>query len=287
MRAIFILLFSFLLLGTELAAGQTGQIWIGPTDVSEIDGRIIIPPRWATLSDFEGPIVFCRGYYEQNRHEEGVWGWYVDYPGADNNLLVRLAELTKVRIRLDSDHKPVFVVVRLDSPLLFQCPVLFLSDVGTIGLTENEVTNLRHYLEKGGFLWADDFWGSESWKHWEHQIRLVLPENLYRMVDISAVHPIMNTLYNVFEIPQIPNIGFWYRTGGQTSERGEDSKEVHFRGIEGKKGRLIVVMTHNTDIGDTWEREAKVFDPTGQFFNTFSPIGYQIGINIFLYALTQ
>ncbi len=275
-------LLSLLLFGFEPV---WGQIWVGPTDVNPVDGSIMVPPRWATLSDFEGPLVFCRGYYNQNREEKGVWGWYTDYPGADYNFLVRFSELTKARIRRDVNRDPVYVVVRLDSPLLFHCPVLFLSDPGTIGLTESEVANLRLYFEKGGFLWADDFWGSQSWNHWEQQIRRVLPSESYSMIDIPATHPIMNQLFSIPRVPQIPNIGFWYRNKGQTSERGEDSKDVHFRGIEDKRGRLMAVMTHNTDIGDAWEREG--FDTTKEYFFKFSPIGYELGINIFLYALTH
>lgn len=269
----------FILFRPPLIESQGNKIWIGPTDID-------ISPSWATQTDFDGPFfVFCRGYYEQSRYEEGVWGWWVDYPGADYNFLVRLSESTKVKVRLGPDHQPVYVVVRLDSPLLFHCPILFLSDVGTIELTENEVTNLRHYLKKGGFLWADDFWGSQSWEHWEHQIRQVLPPELYPMIDIPPTHPIMSQLFYVPSVPQIPNMLFWYRTGKQTSERGEDSQDVHFRGIKDKKGRLVVVMTHNTDIADTWEREG--FDTIGEYSYEFTSLGYALGINIFLYALTH
>ena len=267
------------MLGFEPLAGQKArQIYTGKSDISS-------DARWATESDFDGSLVFCRGYYTQNRFEEGSWGWFVDYPGADYNILIRIGELTKTRVRLDSNGKPIHVVVRLDSQLIFNCPVVFMSEVGTINLTEREIINLRLYFKKGGFLWVDDFWGSESWKQWEQQIRQVLPANLYPMIDIPATHPIRNTLFDIREIPQVPTIGFWYSTNGQTSERGEDSKEVHFRGIEDKKGRLIAVMTHNTDIAETWETEGS--DKNGRFFYKFSPDGYGLGINIFLYALTQ
>ena len=257
--------------------GQMGKLWVSSTDDDS-------NPRWATLADFENPgLVFCRGYYEQSLSEDGVYGWFVDYPGLDYNFLVRLSELTKVRVNFDAKKDPVYVVVRLDSPLLFKCPVLFLSDVGTIGLTESEINNLRAYIKKGGFLWVDDFWGSAGWNHWESQIGKVLTPSFYPIIDIPKNHPIMHQFLNVFEIPQIPSIGFWYGNK-RTSERGDDSKDVHFRGIEDSRGRLIVVMTHNTDIGDALERVA--YD-TGEYFYKFSPIGYAIAINIFLYALTH
>lgn len=272
----FLVLPLLILLGFEPAEGQ---IWVGPTDTK-------INPRWAAKDDFDGSsLVFCRGYYELASHREGVWGWYVDYPGADHNFLVRIAELTKTRIRRDKDGKPVHVVVRLDSPLIFNCPVVFLADPGVMGLKEGEIANLRLYLEKGGFIWADDFWGFAEWDNWVRQIRQVLPSGLYPMFDIPNDHPIMNQVYYVEKIPQISNFRFWYNNKEQTSEQGEESKEVHFVGINDKNGRLIVVVTHNTDIADPWEREG--FDTTGKYFFKFSSTAYAIGINIFIYALSH
>jgi hypothetical protein len=74
-----------------------------------------------------------------------------------------------------------------------------------------------------------------------------------------------------------------WRPGGSTSEYGEDSIEVHGRGINDKSGRLMVFMTHNTDIDDAWEREAE--DP--RYFLEFGPNGYALGINVILYALSH
>ncbi len=274
-KAVIFLLFSFILIRPGPAESQ---LWVGPTGTNT--------PRWATPEDFDGTFVFCRGYYEQNRSESGILGWYADYPGGDNNLMIRLGELTKIRIRRDATGNPVYVVVRLDSPLIFNCPVIFLSDVATMGLKNSEINNLRLYFEKGGFVWTDDFWGSRAWNNWEYQIRQVLPSEDYPMIEITAVHPIMHQLFSLFEVPQIPNIEFWYfNKGQQTSEQGEDSREVHFRGIRDKRGRLMVAITHNTDIGETWEWDQ--LDKEREYFYKFSPFGYELGINIFLYALTH
>jgi hypothetical protein len=56
-----------------------------------------------------------------------------------------------------------------------------------------------------------------------------------------------------------------------------------FRGIADRHGRLMVVMTHNTDIADSWEREGE--DPG--YFYTFSPRGYAFGVNVVLYGMTH
>ena len=106
----------------------------------------------------------------------------------------------------------------------------------------------------------------------------------FPIFDIPPTHPIMRTLYDVKEVPQVCAIQFWNpRFPHQTSERGQDSAEVHFRGIQDAHGRLMVVMSHNTDIADSWEREGE----NQEYFDLFSPRGYAIGVNVVLYAMTH
>jgi hypothetical protein len=240
-------------------------------------------PRWATRADFDGRYNFCRGFYTSDRREPGGQGWSTDYPGADTNFPIRLRQLTKIDVRLDEEDQPDYVVLRLSDPLLFHCPILHMEDVGTVRLSTREIQNLRAYLLKGGFLYVDDFWGSFAWEQWTREIGRVLPPGEYPIVDIPSDHPILHTMYNVPRVPQVPSINFWYGNGGRRSERGADSAEVHFRGIQDRHGRLMVVMTHNTDISDTWEREGE----NPEYFSLFSPEGYAIGINILLYAMTH
>lgn len=268
-----------LALGGSVAWAQ--RIWVGPGGGGGF-GRM--KPKWARLADFDGTFLYCRGYYESARYEDGGMGWWTDYPGADNNFSVRLAELTRVHVKLDAERQPNFVVVSLSDPLLYRCPMLFMEDVGTAEFTAEEKQNLKQFFLKGGFLWVDDFWGSSAWDWWAREIGGVLPPGEFPIVDIPDTHPIMHALYDVKEIPQVPSINFWYRRGRrQTSERGSDSAQVHFRGIQDAHGRLMVLMSHNTDIADTWEREGE----NREYFAKFSPAGYAIGVNVVLYAMTH
>ena len=118
-----------------------------------------------------------------------------------------------------------------------------------------------------------------------YELGRVLPPNKYPIFDIPPTHPIMHSLYDVKAIEQVSSIQFWYRNGGSVSERAwmNDSPHSDFRGIQDEHGRLVVVMTHNTDIADTWEREGE----SREYFERFSPDGYAIGVNIILYALTH
>jgi hypothetical protein len=267
-----------LMLVIVAAALASAQIWVGGRG-----GGRNSRPKWATIDDFDGSFVYCRGFYTSWYREAGGSGWNTDYPGSDNNFSVRLAELTRVHVRFNANREPNYAVVRLTDPLLFRCPILFMEDVGTADFTPDEVTALREYLVKGGFLWVDDFWGSYAWDNWVAQLRRVLPSGGFSMVDVPNSHPLMKMLYDVKDVPQVPNIGFWRQNGGATSERFEDSAQVHFRGIEDDRGRLMVLMTHNTDISDTWEREGENHD----YFETFSPRGYALGVNVMLYAMSH
>jgi hypothetical protein len=260
-----------------IAAGSAyaQQIWVG--------GYRNYPPRWPKASDFDGSWLYCRGYYTPVRREQSGSGWNTDYPDADHNFSVRLAELTRTRVRFDQGREPHFVVMPMTEPLLYRCPMIFMEDFGTARFTEDEVERLREYLHKGGFVWLDDAWGSFAWTMIVAELARVLPPSQFPIIDITADHPIMHTLYDVKEVPQVPSISHWTRTGGGTSERYADSAVVYFKGIQDQRGRLLVLISHNTDIADTWEREGE----SRQYFELFSPRGYAIGVNVVLYAMTH
>ena len=241
------------------------------------------PPKFAQADSFGRGFNFCRAVYTSGRREAGGQGWSTDYPDAERNFSTRLSELTKTPVSKDSSGKPDHLVVRLTEDALYQCPYLHMADVGTASLTDAEVLGLRAYLLKGGFLWVDDYWGSYAGHNWLSQLARILPPSEYPVQDLSLDHPIFTTMFEVTELPQIPSIQFWRTSGGGTSERGSDSATPTIRGIADRHDNLMVVMTHNTDISDAWEREGE--DP--RFFYKFSPDGYAVGINVILYALTH
>jgi hypothetical protein len=238
------------------------------------------PPKFATADSYDGRFNFCRLMYESVRGEEGGMGWATDYPNADTNFSIRLSELTKTPVSRMPDGEPNHLVVRPTDEALFQCPFVQMSDGGTAGFSEDEVVSLRAYLEKGGFLWADDFWGDYAWENFTREMARILPPQTYPIVQLTPDHPAFSTLFEMKKLPQIPSIRVW-RANRQTSERGAESATVHFGAILDPKGRIMVLMTHNTDIADAWEREGE----DASFFYAFSPDGYAIGINFIVYNL--
>ena len=240
-----------------------------------------VPARFPPEDFADGSFTICKIMYTSVFSEPEGLGWSTDYPYAGHNLMIRTAELTRAPISLDHNGDPNYWVTGLTDDALFHCPFTMGSDVGTMGLSNAEVSRLREYLLKGGLLWVDDFWGTPAWRQWTSQIQRVLPE--YSIVDVPMDHPIRHMMYRVENIPQITNIRLWRRSGGQTSERGYDSPHANFRMMANEKGRIMVLMTHNTDIADSFERESE----DREFFLLFSPEGYALGINVVLYAMTN
>jgi hypothetical protein len=245
-------------------------------------GEAGAPPKFPEVSDFDGSWHFCRLMYRQVRAQQLGLGWGTDYPYADINFSIRLSELTKTQVGLQGGE-PNHLVVRPTDPELFLCPFVMASDPGSAGFSAEDAAGLRAYLLKGGFLWVDDFWGPWAWEAFTDEIAKALPRGEYPVVELGPDHSIYRTLFPIKEIPQVPSMQFWRMSGGATSEMDEYSATAHMAAILDPQGRVMVLMTHNTDIADSWEREGD--DP--QFFYHFSPNGYAVGLNAVLYAMTH
>ena len=237
--------------------------------------------RFAVADDFDGGFQFCRLYFRNAANGDGG-GWGVDYPRADENLSIRISELTRVPVSMDDARSPNHLLVRFGDPLINHCPFVMMTEPGGAAFDPQEAAALRDYVLRGGFLWADDFWGEYAWAFFENQLRQALPSKEYPIVDVPLSHPIFHEMLSVPSIPQIPSINAWGGPGGRTSER-VDSTVPHVRAIFDEHGRIMVLMTHNTDFGDSYEREGD--DP--RYFETFSVPGYAFGINVIIYALTH
>jgi hypothetical protein len=156
-----------------------------------------------------------------------------------------LSELTKTNVSFTA-AQPNPLLVRPIDDALFQCPFVLMSAPGSAGFSDRDAEKLREFVLKGGFLWADDFWGSYQWEQWLTQIRKVLPASEYPVVDLPLSHPMLTAQFVVREVPQIPNIGYFMRSGGDTSEQGSDSTTPHARIISDHTGRVMVPTTRRS-----------------------------------------
>jgi len=238
-------------------------------------------PHWENQKDFAKDVfTFVRIRYSS--YGRGAWGgrggdWRTDYPYSDLNFSYRLHQLTAMEVNPDGK------ILELTDPELFNYPFIYIVEPGDLYFTELEVKALRGYLLNGGFLMVDDFWGEEEWYNFYDQIKRVFPNREPREIPLD--HEIFSAVFVLKEKPQIPNIGLALRgrSQGITWER-PDARQVHYKALYDDQGRMVVIICHNTDLGDGWEEEGV----DEWYFREFSEKkAYPMGINIVFYAMTH
>jgi hypothetical protein len=229
---------------------------------------------WPGPVESHREFYFTRAYYSSGRNDlfRGFPSWSVDFPKADLQFLMGLKRLVDHLDAYDYENP-----VSLADPELLRFPFLYAVEVGYMNLTEPEVLGLRRYLDHGGFLVVDDFWGSREWANFEREIGRVLPG--HPIVDVPRDHPVFHSFYDIQEIVQVPNVGQG-RFGGVTYE--QDGYVPVVRGILDDDGRLMVAISWNSDLGDAWEWAEDPFYPL-----RFSTYAYQMGVNLIVYAMSH
>lgn len=238
------------------------------------------PPRECMPWKFQGvprEFHFTRGIYSGGGGGGG-WGWgrrsrawCTDHPKAEEQFLEVLDRLTGI----DAFHWGN--AIHLDDPDLRRYPILYMLEVGYMGMTESEVRGLRDYLLAGGFLIIDDFWGTREWFNFEREMARVFPE--YPIVDLPMEHPVYRAFYQVDTVLQVPVVK-WHGDYSVTWE--QDGYHARNFGIFDDRGRLMVAINWNTDLGDAWEWMEQPHYPL-----RYSTYAYQIGVNYIVYAMSN
>lgn len=232
-------------------------------------------PEWSLEDEFKGDVfTFARVKYDSHRWNK----WMTDFPDSDLNFSFRLQQLTSIKV----DPNPI--TVSLDDPRIFAHPFLYMIEPGDmLPLSQPEIDGLRRYCFNGGFLMVDDFWGEWEYHTFYEQIKRVFPDR--EPQELSLDHEIFHCVYDLPVKPQVPSINqaVGGRAYGITWER-PDAEEVHYRAIFDDENRIMVLICHNTDLGDGWEREGV----DEWYFHEFSEkLAYPMGINIVTYAMTH
>ena len=202
---------------------------------------------------------------------EGGTSWTQDYPRADRHFAQALRRLTRV------DARSVEQPVNLDDPDdVFYWPWLCAGEMGDWKLTDSQAKTLREYLLRGGFLMLDDFWGTEEYARFEESMKRVFPERA--VVEIENADAIFHTVYDLDDRYQIA--GEWALRAGRTYRN--DGEVAHWSGIYDDKGRIMVAMSFNSDVGDSWE-----WADEPQYPEKYSALGIRIGVNYVIYAFTH
>jgi hypothetical protein len=240
-----------------------------PPDFTEktewIQARLMYPPH--PNGRFSRPIGF--GGWRDWR--EGGTSWSQDYPRADRNFAMAVRRLTRVHVR--SVEQPVNPD---DGEDIYNWPWMVAGEMGDWLLTRQQAKVLREYLLRGGFLMLDDFWGTVEWNRFMESMKLVFPDR--HIVEIDDKDPIFHIIYDLDDRYQIP--GQWALRQGMTYR--EDGATPHWRGIYDDQGRLMVAMSFNSDVGDSWE-----WADDARYPEKYSALGIRIGVNDVVYSMSH
>lgn len=229
------------------------------------DVRLLDQPTKVNNNQF----IFTRLIYN-GRVPRYIKNWYTDYPKGDKQLIWALQRMTHLDI---GDHERA---VPINDPELFNYPFLYTSEPGQMVLTAEDAAIMREYLDRGGFWMLDDFWGSFEWANMVAEMKKILPDSEIR--DIPMDHPIFRGFFNVDKIVQVPSLAYVYT--GVIHE--QDGFVATCKGIWDKNGRLVVVINHNTDLGDAYE-----WMDNPEYPYEFSSYAYRIAVNTIVYALSH
>jgi hypothetical protein len=239
-----------------------------------------LPSDWGqktewTRARLRYPSVYA-GYYRRR----GDLVWTTDYPRSDRHLLQGVRRLTRI------DTRSVEQVVDLDgTDDLYNWPMMYAVEVGHWNLPDEQAAQLRDFLLRGGFLMVDDFHGDEpyngvdsEWQVFVTSMTKVFPNRPIQ--DLEDSNQIFHTIYDLDDRFQVPGWQ-WYRSR-RTYEAGETGKTPHWRGILDDKGRVMVAICHNMDLGDAWE-----WSDDARYPEKWASLAYRIAMNYFIYDLTH
>ena len=202
---------------------------------------------------------------------QGNSSWTQDYPRADRHFVQSLRRLTRIHVR--SVEQPVNLD---DGDDVYNWPWLYAVQVGDWDLTDGQARKLRDYLLRGGFFMCDDFWGDPGWAGFEASMKRVFPDR--EIVEIDNRDPIFHVVYDLDDRYQVASEGS-VRAGRSFKCQGCPD---HWRGIYDDKGRLMVAITFNSDVGDSWEWADAPYYP-----EKYAALGIRIGVNYVMYAMTH
>ena len=125
----------------------------------------------------------------------------------------------------------------------------------------------------------DDFWGPEEYARFDQSMKRVFPGR--PAVEIDGKHPIFHTVYDLDDRYQV--FGQWALPGrrGFLSQRVQGTA-AHWLGIFDDQDRVMVAMSFNSDLGDSWEWADEPSYP-----EKYSALGIRIGVNYVVYAMTH
>jgi hypothetical protein len=201
-------------------------------------------------------------------------GWWMqDWPRAEQHFTEGVKRLTRIDVG-EARSAP------LTDDRIFEYPWAYATQVGYWDLSDAETARLREYTLRGGFLVVDDFWGVSEWEVFRESMERTFPGR--PIVEIAPADPMMHVLYDIGNVVQIPGLRHLRRGPDGSIVTQLEGLPPHWRAIYDDKGRMVVAINYNMDIGDAWE-EADVPEYPAEA----TGLAYRFAINSILYSMTH
>lgn len=248
-------------------------------------GTIPLPPDWNQHAEWTFARLmyppapggrygygrgFGYGYRNRGPWQEGNAIWTQDYPRADRHFSLAVRRLTRIDVR--SVEQPV----NLDEGDVYDWPWLYAVQPGHWQLTDAQAKAMREYLLRGGFFMADDFWGPGEWDVFMASMHKVFPDR--EPVDLQNSDTIFHTVYDLDNRYQVASEGSVQRGRSWKCENCPD----RWLGIFDDHGRVMVAITFQSDVGDSWEWADAPYYP-----ERYAALGIRIGVNYIIYSMTH
>jgi hypothetical protein len=232
-----------------------------------------VPSDYADTHDWTRARLKYHSFINVHGIPDGYNRWTVDYPRSDRHLLEGVRRLTRIDSR--SVEQPVDLDGEDD---VYNWPMMYAVEVGYWDLSDAEAKQLREYLLRGGFFMCDDFHGTVEWENFMAGMKKVFPER--PVVDLDNKDPIFHVLYDLNQRFQVPGMQYVVYAPHHLYEY--DGYVPRWEGIYDDKGRVMVAICHNMDLGDAWENSD---DPA--YPEKFADFAYRLAMNYFIYDLSH
>ncbi|HTQ99068.1 MAG TPA: DUF4159 domain-containing protein [Candidatus Acidoferrum sp.] len=267
-----LLALAVLVLTSTDSYGQYGRRNIPGRTRAPVNG--VVPPL--PSAEFHWVRLIYGGFGRGEKFANPGTSWTIDWPEAEHFFMQGVQRLTTVdaaQVSLAGDGAER---IKLTEDNVYDFPFLYAVEVGHWVLTDQEAAVLRDYLLRGGFFFCDDFHGTQEWEVFMESMRKVFPDR--PIVEIPESNELFHTVFELDKSIQIPGLAALYN--GVTYEK--DGYKPDWRGVFDDKGRLMVVLNHNMDMGDAWENA-----DFPEYPEAMTARAYRFAVNYTVYAMTH
>jgi hypothetical protein len=223
------------------------------------------------------PDVMRRGEFSLGRlryrspMDRGRWyaRWGIDVNKGDRLFLSHLIRLTRIDVESTEN------IVDVATDRIFDTPWMFAGSVGDWTFTDDEVRRMREFFLRGGFLMVDDFHNPREWATFMAGMSRILPG--VDAVELADGDPMFQAVYNLDKRVRVPGANVVH---GSQVERG--GIEPHWRTMRDEKGRAMLAICFNMDVGDGWE-----FADEPEYPEKYASEAIRLGVNYTVYAMTH